>query len=239
MLHLQGAVPSFDYPRRHLPRAVHWVGALRPDPPRDWTPPAWWPEVVESRRPVVHVTQGSIRPDMSELVVPALRGLAGEDVLVVVTTGGPDRAQVEAAHGGSLPANARVTPFVPYDLMFGRASTVVTNGGYTGVTLALSHGLPLVQAGTTEEKAEIGARIRWSGVGLALRTSRPGPDAVRDGVRRVLTEPSFRAAAGRMRDEMAPHDAGREGAALLERLAETGAPVTTPVKTMGAGRPVA
>jgi hypothetical protein len=38
---------------------------------------------------------------------------------------------------------------------------------------------------------------------------------------------------------MAPHDAGREGAALLERLAETGAPVTMPVPPMGVDRPVA
>ncbi len=237
MLHMHGAVPSFDYRRRHLTPTVHWVGALRPDPPRDWTPPPWWPQVVESRRPVVHVTQGSIRPDMTELVVPSLRALAGEDVLVVVTTGGPSRAEVEAAHGGPLPSNALVTPFVPYDVMFRQASAVVTNGGYTGVTLALANGLPLVQAGTTEEKTEIGARIRWTGVGLALRTTRPKPEAVRTGVRRVLTEPSFRAAADRVRAEMAPHDAGREGAVLLERLAETRAPVTTPVPPMGADRP--
>jgi UDP:flavonoid glycosyltransferase YjiC (YdhE family) len=192
--------------------------------------------VVESRRPVVHVTQGSIRPDMTELVVPSLRGLADEDVLVVVTTGGPSRAEVEAANGEPLPANALVTTFIPYDVMFRYASAVVTNGGYTGVTLALAHGLPLVQAGTTEEKTEIGARIRWTGVGLALRTTRPKPDAIRDGVRRVLTEPSFRAAAERVQAEMAPHDAGREGAVLLERLAETHAPVTTPVSPMGAQR---
>jgi hypothetical protein len=36
---------------------------------------------------------------------------------------------------------------------------------------------------------------------------------------------------------MAPHDAGREGAVLLERLAETGAPVTTSVSPMSADRP--
>jgi UDP:flavonoid glycosyltransferase YjiC (YdhE family) len=237
MLHMHGAVPSFEYPRRHLPPTVHWVGALRPDAPRDWTPPSWWPQVVESRRPVVHVTQGSIRPDMTELVVPSLRGLAGEDVLDVVTTGGPSRAEVEAAHGGPLPANALVAPFIPYDVMFRHASAVVTNGGYTGVTLALAHGLPLVQAGVTEEKTEIGARIRWTGVGLALRTTRPTPEAVRAGMRRVLAEPSFAAAAERVRADMAPHDAGREGAVLLERLAETGAPVTTPVPPMGADRP--
>jgi UDP:flavonoid glycosyltransferase YjiC (YdhE family) len=105
------------------------------------------------------------------------------------------------------------------------------------VTLALAHGVPLVQAGTTEEKTEIGARVRWTGVGLALRTTRPKPDSVRAAVRRVLTEPSFRAAAERVQAEMAPHDAGREGAVLLERLAETRAPVTTPPAPMGADRP--
>ena len=236
LLHLQGCTPAFDYPRRALPPTVHWVGALKPDPPRDWTPPAWWPEVTGARRPVVHVTQGSIRPDMTELVVPALRGLAGADALVVVTTGGPPAAAVEAAYGGPLPANARVTPFVPYDLLLRHADVFVTNGGYTGVTLALAHGVPVVQAGTTEEKSEIAARIKWTGVGIKLGTTRPPPAAVARGVRRVLAEPSFRAAAERVRVEMAPHDAGREGALLLERLAATRAPVTEPVAPQGGSR---
>jgi UDP:flavonoid glycosyltransferase YjiC (YdhE family) len=233
MLHLQGATPAFEYPRRHLPPTVHWVGPLRPDPPRDWTPPPWWPQVTGARRPVVHVTQGTIRPDLTELIVPTLRALAQEDVLVVVTTGGPTAAQVETAYGAPLPANALVTPFIPYDLVFRRAAVVVTNGGYTGVTLALAHGVPLVQAGTTEEKTEIGARIRWAGVGTALRTTRPTAEAVRRAVRQVLDEPGFRQAAARVRAEMAPHDAGREGAVLLERLAATGAPVTEPVPPLG------
>lgn len=229
MLHLQGCTPSFDYPRRQLPPTLHWVGALRPDPVAGWTPPSWWPAVTAGDRPVVHVTQGTIRPDMTELVVPAIRALAGTDVLVVVTTGGPSRADVEAAYGAPLPANVQVTEFVPYEELLAHAAVFVTNGGYTGVTLALAHGVPIVQAGRTEEKAEIGARIRWSGVGLRLGTSRPSPKALADGVRRVLAEPSFRAAAGRIAAEMAPHDAGLEGAVLLERLAATRAPVTTPV----------
>jgi UDP:flavonoid glycosyltransferase YjiC (YdhE family) len=127
--------------------------------------------------------------------------------------------------GGRVPANVRITRFIPYGELFGHASVFVTNGGYSGVTLALAHGIPLVQAGRTEEKAEIAARIRWSGVGVTLGTTRPSARAVADGVARVLAEPSYRVAAERIRDEMAPHDAGREGAALLERIARTGRPV--------------
>ncbi|MBB5789529.1 glycosyltransferase [Jiangella mangrovi] len=230
LLHLQACTPSFEYPRRHLPAHIHWIGALRPDP-RPWDPPAWWDELGvdgvdgAGRRPVVHVTQGSLRPDPAELVLPAVRGLADEPVTVVVTTGGASRADLERAAGEPLPANCLVMPWIPYDELLARADVFVTNGGYTGVTLALAHGVPIVQAGTTEEKAENAARIQWSGVGLRLGKTHPAPSKVRAAVRRVLDEPSFRTAARRVQAEMSAHDAAVESAELLERLAATRRPV--------------
>jgi UDP:flavonoid glycosyltransferase YjiC (YdhE family) len=213
-LHLQGCTPGFEYPRRSLPPQVHWVGALRPDPPKDWTPPAWWGEVTDGGRPVVVVSQGTIRPDLTELIEPSVRALGGADVLVVVTTGGADPQGL-----GELPANVRATSFIPYDVLFRHADVFVTNGGYTGVTLALAHGVPLVQAGDTEEKTEIGARIHWSGSGVRVGTGRPTDTQVRDAVTRVLTHTRYRDRARALRDEMAGHDAGSEGASLLEELA--------------------
>ena len=229
LLHLQACTPSFEYPVADLPATVHWVGALRPDPPARWVPPPWWEEMRSSTSPVVHVTQGSIRPDMRELVVPTLRALAGEDVLVVVTTGGVPVARIEALLGAPLPRNARVSEFVPYDLLLPHVDVCVTNGGYTGVTTALHHGVPLVQAGSTEEKAEIGARVRWSGAGVRIRATSPGVRRLRRAVRRVVDDPGFRAAAQGVGAEMRRHDAAEESADLLERLAATGAPVTEPV----------
>ncbi len=167
---------------------------------------------------MVLVSQGSIRPDLTELVTSTLRGLADADVLVVVTTGQADPVDLERAYGEALPANARVAKFVPYDLLLPYVSCFVTNGGYTGVTLALHHGVPLVQAGTTEEKSEIAARIAWTGAGKKLGTTRPEPRVVRRAVDEVLSEKRYAAAAGRVRAEMVDHDAGREGADLLERL---------------------
>ena len=218
LLHLQGCTTSFEYPTPNMPASVRWIGALRPDPPANWMPPPWWDELLTSRRPVVHVTQGSIRPDMRELVVPALRALADEDVLVVVTTGRVAEPDLVAALGAPLPANARVCEFVPYDLLLPHVDVCVANGGFTGVTTALHHGVPLVQVGSTEEKAEIGARIRWSGVGVRMRTTSPSPRRLRAAVRRVLHDPGYRAAAQRIGVEMRSHDAGREGADHVERL---------------------
>ncbi|NMN97352.1 glycosyltransferase [Antrihabitans stalactiti] len=219
MLHLQACTPSFEYPHADLPSHIHWVGALKPDAKRDWVKPAWWSRLTIAKRPIVHITQGSLRPDMTELIVPAIRALADEPVLSVVTTGGPTEADVERAYGGPLPSNCIVAQWVPYDELLAVADVFVTNGGYTGVTLALSHGVPMVQAGTTEEKAENAARIQWSGVGLRLGKTHPAPEKVRRAVRRVLDEPSFAVAARKVQAEMAEHDAGNEGADLLEELA--------------------
>lgn len=229
MLHLQACTPSFEYPVPNLPATVHWVGALRPDPMPRWQPPGWWDEVRMSTRPVVHVTQGSIRPDMRELVVPTLRALAREDVLVVVTTGGASRGSLEAQFGGPLPGRVRVSEFIPYDLLLPYVDVCVTNGGYTGVTTALHHGVPLVQAGSTEEKAEIGARVRWSGVGVRIRSTKPSPPRLRSAVRRALHDPRYGVAARRIGVELRRHDAAEEGADLLERLADSGEPVTEPL----------
>ena len=102
---------------------------------------------------MVLASQGSIRPDVTELLVPTVRALAEENVLVVVTTGQADPDELTRHFGGELPANVRVTRFVPYDLALSHARAFVTNGGYTGVTLALANGVPLVQAGTTEERS--------------------------------------------------------------------------------------
>ena len=52
---------------------------------------------------------------------------------------------------------------------------MVTNGGYGGVQQALAHGVPLVVAGDSEDKPEVAARVRWSGVGIDLRRGDPSP----------------------------------------------------------------
>lgn len=83
----------------------------------------------------------------------------------------------------------------------------------------------------TEEKAEIAARLRWTGTGIALGTSHPTPAAVRDAVLRVLAEPSFREAARRVQEETAAHDPVREAADLLEELVRQRAAVAGPERT--------
>jgi UDP:flavonoid glycosyltransferase YjiC (YdhE family) len=219
---LQLCPPGIEYPRRELPSTVSFIGPLRPspvDPESDRTLPEWWTD-LDGRRPVVHVTQGTIdNTDLGKLIVPTIRALAGQDVLVVVSTGGKPIEPIVSSFGRSLPGNVRLAEFLPYDLLLPKTAAVVSNGGFGGVQQALAHGIPLVVAGATEDKPEVAARVAWSGSGVDLRTGRPKPAQIAAAVQRILTVSSYRAAAQRLQQQIAllgdPID---EVAATVERL---------------------
>ena len=227
-LYLQDCAESFEYPRSDLAPQVHFIGPLLPEAPAQVTRPAWWGE-LESGRPVVLVTQGTIRNEDDLLFRPALDGLAGEDVLVIVTTGGG----LGMSGGlGPVPSNARVEEFVPYADLMPHVSAYVTNGGYGGVQMALAHGVPIVVCGATEDKPEVGARVAWSGAGVRVKDKAPTAGAIRAAVRRVLDDPSYRRNAGRIAADIATYRPAQTGAALVEQLAATGQPVLRSAATV-------
>ncbi|MFP5282087.1 MAG: glycosyltransferase [Actinomycetes bacterium] len=219
-LFLHPSVESFEYPRSDLPPQIHFIGPLLPTPP-PLEREVWQDELAAARaagRRVVLVTQGTVATDPDELITPTLAALADADLLVLVA--GADPADL-----GPLPANARVQPFVPFGPLMPHVDAYVTNGGYGGVIIALASGVPVVVAGTTEDKAEVGGRVAYSGVGINLRTSNPLPQVVGQAVRTVLADPTYRQAAQCVAADLGAHDGPAEAAALLETLAATGAPV--------------
>ncbi len=225
-LHLQLCPPGFEYPRSDLPPYVHFVGAPLPATPAEFVPPSWWPRLLESKR-VVLVTQGTIATEPSNLLTPALEGLAGRDVFVIATTGGADPAAL-----GKPPPNAVVEEFVPYAALLPHVDVMVSNGGFGSVQLAIAHGVPMVVAGTTEEKKEVTAHVEWSGVGTNLRTNRPSPRAVADAVDRVLNEPRFRERTRVLNAEVGDTSPSNKAAELLNALAHN----TMEKPSLGEGR---
>lgn len=209
---VQATVPEFEFDYGPLPANVHFVGAL-PMPAVAAILPEWWHRRDPTRR-VVLVTQGTLaNHDLGELIEPTLLGLADrEDLLVVATTGG---RPVESI-GIAVPDNARVVPFLPFGEVLPQVDVLVTNGGYGSVTIALQAGVPLVSAGLTEDKGEIGARIGWSGAGMNLATNRPGPAEVGRAVDAVLKDRRYAARASALAASFARHDTAREILTLID-----------------------
>jgi MGT family glycosyltransferase len=203
--YMQLSVPSFEFPRK-IPTTVNFIGTPPIIARQAPLPP--WSDDLDGSRKVVLVTQGTVaNHNFDLLVAPTLAALANEpDVLVVATAGG---RPVDAIPG-PIPSNARVASYLPFEWLLPKVDVLVTNGGYGSVNQAMSFGIPLVTAGTTEDKADVNARVAWSGVGINLATNEPTQTALREAVRTVLNTPRYRARAAAMADEFRSIDTRSE-----------------------------
>jgi UDP:flavonoid glycosyltransferase YjiC (YdhE family) len=120
---------------------------------------------------------------------------------------------------GPLPGNVIAERFLPFDALLPHVDVLVTNGGFGGVQRAIAHGVPLVVAGTTEDKKDVNARVAHSGVGVNLRTDTPTAAAIGRAVATVLGSTRFRQAVMRVRDSAPPGNPTIRGTDLLEELA--------------------
>ncbi|WP_454644940.1 glycosyltransferase [Bradyrhizobium liaoningense] len=211
--YLQLSVPSFEFPR-DMPSSVNFVGA----PPiiTNQVSPPPWAEDLDGSRKVVLVTQGTVaNHNLNLLVAPTLAALANEsDILVIATAGG---RPVDAIPG-KVPPNARVASYLPFERLLPKVDVLVTNGGYGSVNQAMSFGIPLVTAGLTEDKADVNARVAWSGVGIDLATNEPTPEALREAVRTVLDQPRYRLRVSQIADEFAGIDTRKKILRIIGEL---------------------
>jgi UDP:flavonoid glycosyltransferase YjiC (YdhE family) len=133
-------------------------------------------------------------------------------VTIIVTTGGQPVESIPVA----IPSNARVASFLPYAQIMPEIDLLITNGGYGTVNMAISHGIPVVSAGLTEDKEEVAAHVQWSGVGIDLRSNRPTPEAIKHAVDEIHTQPRYRERAQQLALEFASHDVKAELLSLIE-----------------------
>jgi MGT family glycosyltransferase len=210
----QATVPSLEYPQAERDPRITFVG-LMPRLASATRLPSWAHE-LEKYRKIVLVTQGTVaNTNFDDLIRPALNALAGEqDTLVVATSGGRDIKEI----GTDLPSNARVAAHLPFDWLLPKIDLMITNGGYGAVNLALAAGVPVVVAGSTEEKPEIAARIARSGAGIDLKTGSPDPKAILDAFHRVVYGNRFRARSRDIALEFESYDSARLIRESLGRL---------------------
>jgi MGT family glycosyltransferase len=209
-LYLHPGIQSFEYPDSNS--KVQYIGAL-PTPAGQPELPDWWLQVDRTKR-LVLVTQGTVaNRDLGQVIAPTLIALGGrEDVTIIVTTGGQPVESIPVA----IPSNARIASFLPYAQIMTQIDLLITNGGYGTVNMAISHGIPVISAGLTEDKEEISAHVQWSGAGIDLRTNHATPNAIRHAVDEIFTRPGYRERAQQLSLEFASHDVEAELLSLIE-----------------------
>jgi UDP:flavonoid glycosyltransferase YjiC (YdhE family) len=210
-LYLHPGIESFEYPDPSS--KVHYIGALPPLAGSQPKLPEWWQQIDRTKR-LVLVTQGTIaNRDLGQVIAPALVALGGrDDVTIIVTTGSQPAEAIPVA----IPSNARIVSFLPYAQIMPEIDLLITNGGYGTINMAISHGIPIISAGLTEDKEEVSAHVQWSGAGIDLRANQASPEDIRHAVDEIFMQPSYRHRAQQLSLEFASHDAETELLSLIE-----------------------
>lgn len=181
---------EFDYPRRELPRTMHYVGPLhdlcvRPDVPFDFS--------RLDGRPLVYASMGSLQNKITHAFETIAKATAGLDAQVVLSFGSAD------AHlPRDLPGSPITVPYAPQLDLIERASVVITHAGMNTVMESLACGVPMVAIPVTNDQPGVAARISWTRTGEVLPFGKLCEDRLRPLVRRVLEDGTYRENARRM-----------------------------------------
>jgi len=219
--------PDLEMPRRHLvlaPVPPSFRDPAFPTPPtlHAFRPGLSAPAVVETDPPTVYFTLGTeFNLESGDLFERVLAGLGELRVAVIATVG----SDLDPAVLGVPPDNVRVERYVPQSAILQHASAVVCHGGSGSVVGVLAHGLPLVLLPMGADQPQNAERCATLGVGRVLDVVAATPEDVREAVSAVLSDPSYRAAAERLRNEFAALPGPEHAVALLERLNSERRPV--------------
>jgi MGT family glycosyltransferase len=172
-----------------------------------------WDRLDPARRHVL-VTVGTMADadamDFYLRAVEALRPL-GDSVQAIVL------APPEALPG--VPEHIVPVARIPQLELLPRMDAVVCHAGLNTVSETLSNAIPLVVAPLTRDQPINAGNVARVGAGIRAHFYRATPDQLRASVLALLSDPSYRAAAGLVRDSFAAAGGAPEAAARLEWLA--------------------
>jgi MGT family glycosyltransferase len=150
-------------------------------------------------RRVAYFTLGTIKNASTADFRTGLNALAEYDGVVVATTG----RQLDLDELGPLPANAVVAEFVPQNVVLERADLLVSHSGSGTMLGGLAHGVPQVALPRGTDQPQNAALLVRAGAGLVVAPEDYAVESIAAAVAAVADDPTFRAAAERVRDEIA------------------------------------
>ncbi|KAM0250365.1 hypothetical protein ACHAQJ_008642 [Trichoderma viride] len=219
-LHIQASCATLEFsqeprPEQHKKRVTYVGPLVISSPSTSIQLPPWWESVVSQSR-VVGITQGTLAMDPTSLIIPSVQAIKDDSSLLLIVVS-PHSKDIEGQIGEA--ANVRYADWLPYHLLLLQLSLLITNGGYGSITQALSHGVPLLCAGQTEDKRDTAARVTWCGAGIDLKTDNPTSNQVKAAANTILSDESYSARAKLLGKELNEQGGAQKASDLLEELA--------------------
>jgi UDP:flavonoid glycosyltransferase YjiC (YdhE family) len=209
-LHLALTPPSWDGDAL-LPQTAHFIRYVNPRSRRE-SRPAWLDEPRD--RSLVLASLGTVAHAEAGVFEAILEAVTGEPIEVVAAIG---RDQ-ELARFGEPPPNVRIEGYVPQIPVLAEAAAFITHGGFNSAKEALSLGVPLLVIPISGDQPYTSERVEALGLGRRIGPEERSPEIIRERLRDVLADPTYRATARQFADEMAALPGVDHAVQLLERV---------------------
>jgi UDP:flavonoid glycosyltransferase YjiC (YdhE family)/glycosyltransferase involved in cell wall biosynthesis len=180
--------------KQPLPPNHSFIGPLL------WSPavekPEWWDKLPEDR-PIVYVSLGSTGQPR---LLQGLFNVLGELPVIVIA------ATAARSKIGVVPENVFVTEFLPGTEAAERSRLVICNGGTMSGQQALSAGVPYLGLISNMDQMRFSSVVRKAGACELILEKDVSEKTLRPVLSRMLTQASYRTAAGKLAAEVAKMD---------------------------------
>jgi MGT family glycosyltransferase len=207
-LALIATFPQLEYPRER------WEPWMKVTGPLLWERPFGDVELPPGDEPLVLIAPSTSQDPDQRMLGAALEGLADEPVRVLASTNRRPPPKPLA-----VPPNAMLVDWLSYSRTMPLCDAVVCHAGHGTVARALASGVPLVACPAAGDMAENAARVAWADVGVSLPRRLTSPRGVKLAVRKLLSDPSYKARAAELGRWAAEHDGAAAAADELELFA--------------------
>ncbi|MFI1019072.1 activator-dependent family glycosyltransferase [Streptomyces sp. NPDC020965] len=181
--------------------------------------PDWLREAPS--RPRVCLTLGLTLRELADdnvTLADFVNAVADIDADVVATFSAEQVAEI-----GDLPDNVRAVDFVPLHALLPSCAAIVHHGGGGTRTNAIRYGVPqLIVPNWLWDEGYVAERFAERGAALVTEVPDLTPDRLRDQLRRLIAEPSFKAAAEQIQKEYDALPSLTETVGELVRVADRG-----------------
>jgi len=187
-------VAEFEFPRHQLPPHFHHVGPLRPLARTGSTQTGAaitpLPEIAADR-PFVFASLGTMQGGRLDLFKRIARACRQAEVqLLLAHCGGLDARQEAVLRQAGADW---VVAFAPQLAALARADAVISHAGWNTIMDAIAAQTPMLALPIAFDHPGGAARVRHAGIGLQASARFSGAATLARHLRRLLTEPAFKA----------------------------------------------
>lgn len=209
---------ELEFPREELPPWFHFTGPFHNSAARE---PVEFPWEKLTGQPLIYASMGTLQNRLFAVFEAIASACEGLDAQLVISLGGSTAPETLP----QLPGAPLVVGFAPQLELLPKASLTITHAGMNTTLESLTNGVPMVAIPITNDQPGVAARIAWAGCGEVVPLQRSNVPRLREAVRRVLTEDSYKENALRLQAAIRRAGGVTRAADIIEEVVSTGRPV--------------